>query len=146
MAIGTSGRPTFLGGARRTGYEDERSIGEIVGDLTSHSQELIRGEIAIAKSELVDNARQVGGAAAIGIAAWPFTLAAVVLLGFAVATGLGEAIPLWLGFLITAVLYGAIAAVLALTAKARMKDAKLAPTDSIESAKEDLTWIRTHRG
>lgn len=131
---------------RRHGFDDERSVGEIVGDLVSHTQELLRGEIAFAKREMRDSARQVGGAAAIGAAAWPFALSAVVLLGFAIATGLAEAMPTWAAFLVTTAIYVLVAAALALVARARMRDAKVAPTQTIETAKEDLSWIKAHRG
>lgn len=128
----------------RHGIEDERSFGEIVGDLVSHSQELMRGEIAFAKREVTDNAKQIGGAAAIGVAAWPFVLSAVVLLGFALATGLDEVMPTWAAFLLAGVAYLVIAGVFALVAKSRVKDAQLAPTKAIEDTKEDLSWIRAH--
>ena len=129
----------------RHGFEDERPIGAVVGDLVSHTQQLIRGEVALAKREVKDGVKQVGVAAGIGIAAWPFALGAVILLGFALATGLAEAMPTWAGFLVAGALYIVIAAGLALVAKSRVKDAHVAPTHTIDSAKEDLTWIKHHR-
>lgn len=130
----------------RHGWEDDRSVGQIVGDLVSHSQELMRGEIAFAKREVAESAKQVGGAAGIGAAALPFAMSAVALLGVALALALAEAMPGWLAFLIVTVLYLAIAAGLALVARARFKEAQLAPTHAIETAKEDLSWIKAHRG
>lgn len=142
MATGTE-RARF---DERHGHDDDRSIGQVVGDLVSHTQQLMRGELALAKREVADSAKQVAGAAAIGVAAWPFALGAVVLLGGAIAFALAEAMPTWAAFLVAAALYVVIAAVLALVAKARAQDAQpLAPTHTIESAKEDLTWIRQHR-
>lgn len=129
---------------QRHGIEDERSFGTVVSDLVSHSQELLRGELAFAKREMTENAKQYGGAAAMGAAAWPFVLSAVVLLGLALGTGLSEWMPTWLGFLIAAVVYLAIAGGLALAAKSRVKDANLAPKMAIEETKEDLSWIKAH--
>lgn len=131
---------------QRHGIEDDRSIADIAGDLVSHTQELVRGELAFAKRELAENAKQVGGAAALGVGAWPFALSAVVLLGFALASGLATVLPGWAAFLIAGVVFAAIAAGLALVARSRVKDATLAPTKTIEDAKEDLTWIKAHRG
>lgn len=128
----------------RHGIEDDRSFGQVVGDLVSHSQELMRGEIAFAKREMADNAKQVGGAAAIGAGALPFALSAFTLLGIALGFGLAEVMRPWLAFLIAGVVYLAIAGALALVAKSRVKDAKLAPTKAIEDTKEDLTWIKAH--
>ena len=129
----------------RHGVEDDRSMGQVAGDLVSHVQQLIRGEVALAKREMADGVKQVGISAAIGVSAWPFALGAVLLLGFALATGLATAMPAWAGFLVAAAVYVVIAAALALFAKARVKDAQIAPTHTIETAKEDLSWIRQHR-
>lgn len=128
----------------RHGIEDDRSFGQVVSDLVSHSQELMRGEIAFAKREMADNARQVGGAAAIGVAAWPFVVAGVVLLGFALAFGLAVLMPGWAAFLLAATAFLAIAATLGLVARSRVKDTQLAPTRAIEETKEDMSWIRAH--
>ena len=129
----------------RHGFEDDRSVGRVVGDLTGHVQQLIRGEVALAKREMTEGVKQAGIAAGIGAAAWPFTLGAVILLGCALGFGLGEAMPTWAGFLVAGAVYVVIAAALALVAKSRIKDAQVAPTNSIESAKEDLAWIQQHR-
>lgn len=129
----------------RHGVGDERSIGEVVGDLVTHSQQLLRGEVALAKREMADSAKQIGVAAGIGVAAWPFALGAVVLIGVAIGYALAEAMPLWAGFLVAGAIYVVIAAVLALVARSRVKDAQIAPTQTLDSAKEDLTWIQQHR-
>jgi Flp pilus assembly protein TadG len=50
----------------------------------------------------------------------------------------------WVAFLLAGVVYLAIAGGLALTAKARVKDANLAPTKAIDETKEDLSWIKAH--
>lgn len=126
--------------------DDNRSLGEIVGDLTSHSQELLRGEVALAKRELADNAKQLGGAAAVGAAALPFVQAAVVLFGIALGFGLAEALDAWLAFAISGVVFALVAGALVLVAKSRAKDAALAPSAAIEGAKEDLAWIKAHSG
>lgn len=151
MSATADGHTTNMGGQTdreridaRYGFEDDRSLGQVVGDLVSHSQQLMRGEIAFAKREMAENAKQVGGAAAVGVAAWPFVLTAVVLLGLAIASALANAMPNWAAFLVTAALYIVIAAGLALFAKSRVKDASLAPTHTIDHAKEDLTWIKAH--
>lgn len=128
----------------RHGVEDERSLGQVAGDLIGHSKQLIRGEFAIAKREIADSAKQVGSAAAIGGAALPFAFAAAVLLGCTLAFALAEVMPTWAGFAIATVVFVAITAIFALVAKARVQDASLAPTQTIDSTKEDLSWIRQH--
>jgi hypothetical protein len=128
----------------RYGFEDERSMAGIATDLIGHIQQLVHGEIMLAKREMADGVKEVGVAAAIGAAAWPFALGAVLLLGLAFAAVLAEAMPVWVALLIATAVYAVIAGGLALLAKARFKKAEIAPTQSIESMKEDMSWISKH--
>jgi hypothetical protein len=53
--------------------------------------------------------------------------------------------PGWLAALIVTVVYAAAAAVLGLRGKERISDATPpAPTQTIESVKEDVQWAKTH--
>ncbi|MCW2928534.1 MAG: phage holin family protein [Thermoleophilia bacterium] len=132
--------------ARHSVPDDTRSLGEIVSDLTSHSQELLRGEVALAKRELADNAKQLGGAAAMGAAAVPFVQTALVLFGISLGFGLANVVDAWLAFLISGIVFALVAGGLAMAAKSRAKDASVAPTTAIDGAKEDLAWIKAHSG
>ena len=51
---------------------------------------------------------------------------------------------MWLAALIVTVVYGAIAAVLALTGRRALEDAlPPAPQETIENVKEDVAWVKT---
>jgi hypothetical protein len=49
-----------------------------------------------------------------------------------------------LAYLVSALIFVAIAGTLALVAKKKLDKAQVAPAHSIEEAKEDLTWIKSH--
>lgn len=50
----------------------------------------------------------------------------------------------WLAALIVAVVYGAVAAVLALRGKARVKEATPpVPEQTVDTVKEDVAWAKT---
>jgi hypothetical protein len=52
--------------------------------------------------------------------------------------------PAWLAALIVAVVYGAVAAVLALRGRAKVKQAvPPVPTQTIDTVKEDVEWAKT---
>jgi len=52
--------------------------------------------------------------------------------------------PTWLAALIVAVVYGAIAAVLAVRGRAKVRQAvPPVPEQTIETVKEDVQWVRT---
>ena len=119
--------------------EDERSLGELVKQLSDQSTRLARMEVELAKAELQQKGRQFGiGAGAFGAAA---------LLGFfafaafttTVILALAEAVDGWLAALIVTVVYAAIAGVLALVGRQRVEEGSPpVPERAIETTKEDV--------
>ena len=101
----------------------EKSIGEIVSEVSQKTSLLVREEIELAKAEVTVKAKRLGGGAAAGAVAGVFLFLAVIFffhaVGWFIANLLGgqNLIYIWLGYLITAailVLLGAIAGLLAL--------------------------------
>ena len=97
----------------------EKSLGEIVADITSKLQLLIREEIELAKTEMTEKASKLGKGAGIGGAAGIFAVFGLIYLLHAVAWAIASALDddnPWLGYLIVAVLLfiaGAIAGLIA---------------------------------
>src|SRR5688572_9793841 len=145
--------PSILG-KRRNGnghhanwqeVEDERPLSEVLGDLTAHVQQLVRGEVALVKQEAVDNAKKLAVYAGMGAGAAIFALLTLVFLGHAIAQALNGVMDAWVAFLIVTLLYAVIATALAFAAKKGIDKQQVAPEDSIDQAKEDLQWIKQHR-
>jgi uncharacterized membrane protein YqjE len=132
------------GSLRLSQESDDRSLGQIVGDLTAHTRELVKGEIMLVKREMSQNAKSLVAPVAMFTAAALLGLVALILLGHTVAWLLNNIMDAGLAYLVTAVLFAAIAGGLALVAKKKLDNAQVAPTHSIEEAKEDLTWIKSH--
>jgi hypothetical protein len=130
-----------------TPTEDKRnaSTAELVKELSREVSQLVREEIALAKAEMTQKGEHAGigagmlsGAAALGLAAVGGSMAFLVLV-------LDSWMPGWLAALIVTVVYAATAAVLALRGKERISHAAPpAPTQTIESVKEDVQWAKTH--
>jgi Flp pilus assembly protein TadB len=122
----------------------ERSLGELLGQLSEQTTRLVHQELELAKAELTDKARQAGmgaglfgGAGALGLAALGALTACLIL-------ALNAVVPAWLAALIVAVVYGIIALVLVRQGQARMKRAvPPVPTQTIETVKEDVEWAKT---
>jgi Flp pilus assembly protein TadB len=122
----------------------ERSLGELLGQLSEQTTRLVHQELELAKAELTDKARQAGmgaglfgGAGALGLAALGALTACLIL-------ALNAVVPAWLAALIVAVVYGIIALVLVRQGQARVKRAvPPVPTQTIETVKEDVEWART---
>jgi hypothetical protein len=124
---------------------DERSLAELVKQLSEQTSELARKEVELAKAEMTLKARRLGiGAGAFGTAgflglfAFGALTAALILL---IATALDG----WLAALIVAAVYAAVAGVLALAGKRKVDQATPpVPEQAIESAKTDVEEAR-HR-
>lgn len=121
----------------------QHSTGELVKQLSEQTTTLVRKEIELAKAELSqkgkvagEGAGMFGGAAVVGLLALGALTAAIIAL-------LDMAMGLWVAALIVAIVYGAIAAVLALTGKDRVKKGMPpAPEQTVETVKEDVQWAK----
>ena len=120
----------------------ERSIGELFGDLARELATLVRQEIQLAKVEMSEKAAQAGKDA--GMVALGGTLAHAGLLAViaAVILALGTVVHLWVSALIVGVVVLTIGAVLARNRLQAMKRIDPAPRQTIESLKEDARWAR----
>jgi hypothetical protein len=122
----------------------ERPLGDLVKQLGTQTSTLVRQEIDLAKAELSDKgrvagegARLLGGAAVVGLMAAGALTATLIL-------ALSEAIDSWLAALIVTVVMAAIAAVLALQGRNRIRAASPAvPEQTVETVKEDVEWAKT---
>ena len=101
----------------------EKSLADVVGEVSQKASLLVREEIELAKAEVTVKAKSLGGAAAAAAIAGVFVFLALILvlhgLAWLIADLLsdGIVIGIWLGFFITAVLLlvlGAVSGVLAL--------------------------------
>ena len=122
----------------------ERPIGDLVKQLAGQTSTLVRQEIDLAKAEMSQKATVAGkGAGLLGGAAVVGLLAAGALTACLILA-LGEVIPHWLAALIVALVMGAIAAVLALQGRNRIRAATPpVPEQTVETMKEDVEWAKT---
>jgi MFS family permease len=125
----------------------ERPLGDLVKQLAEQTSTLVRQEVELAKAEVAQKGRQAGkGAGLIGAAAVIGLLAAGALTAFLIML-LDGALANWLAALIVGVVFGAIAAVLALQGRNRIRAATPAvPQQTVETVKEDVEWAKTRAG
>jgi uncharacterized membrane protein YqjE len=122
----------------------DRSLGELLKQLSQETTQLVHQELELAKAELQQKGKQAGagagmfgGAGALGLAALGALTACFILL-------LDLVMPAWLAALIVAVVYGIIAFVLVKRGQAKLKQAAPpVPEQTIETVKEDVEWAKT---
>ena len=123
---------------------EDRPIPELMKQLSDQTTTLVRQEIELAKAEMTAKGKEVGiGAGAFGGAA-VVGLYAVGALTACLILALSTAVAGWLAALIVAVVYAAVAGVLALVGKKRTEaGAPPVPERAISSTKEDVEWAKT---
>ena len=126
-----------------TDRNGERSISELVKDLSQQSSELARKEAELAKAEMQMKAKRLGiGAGAFG-AAGVIGLFAVGALTATLILALATAMAGWLAALIVTVIYAAIAGIAALVGKGRVEAGTPAvPERAIDTTKEDVEYAK----
>lgn len=127
------------------GQAGERSLSELVGDMSRDLSTLMRKEVELAREEMkveVTKAARAGGG--FGVAAYAAILAGVGLvmtLGFL----LDELLPRFLAFFFVTVLLAAGAALAFLAAKKQLETIAPVPEQTIQTLKEDKQWLSEQR-
>ena len=122
----------------------ERSVGELLQQLSQETTTLVRQELELAKAELTEKGKEAGKGAGMFGGAGLLGLLAAVALTLCFIAALDTFMKTWLAALIVAVVYGAIAGVLALQGRERVNRATPpVPEQTIDSTKEDVAWAKT---
>jgi uncharacterized membrane protein YqjE len=122
----------------------ERSIGELLKQLSGETTRLVHQELELAKAELTQKGKQAGAGAGLFGAAGAIGLLAAAALTTCFILALDAVMPAWLAALLVAVVYGVVALVVVKQGQAKMKAAgPLVPEQTIETVKEDVAWAKT---
>ena len=92
---------------------DDKSVGELVIDISEKTSTLIREEIELAKAEVTEKATKLLRGGVVGLVAGIFLIACLAMLMHAIAWLLNDLFfgdTVWLGFLVEALIWLAIAA------------------------------------
>ena len=119
----------------------ERSLGDLFGELSRETGLLVRKEVELAKTEMTAKARKA--AADIGVAAAGGALihAGLLVLLATIIIGLSRlGVEPWLSALIVGLLTIGIGYVLVTRGLAGMRQTNIAPTQTIETLKENAQW------
>ncbi|HEV7128732.1 MAG TPA: phage holin family protein [Ktedonobacterales bacterium] len=121
---------------------DDRSLGDLFGELTRDMTTLVRQEIALAKTEMTQKATAAGRQVAMLIGGGVVLYSAFLALLATITIALAYAMPWWLAALIVTVVTGAAGAMLVWLGLQKLRSMRLAPTQTVETLKEDATWMR----
>lgn len=127
------------------GTGDGRSLGEIVGDLSHDLTTLVKQELELARTELKEEAAKAGKGAGMLGGAGVAGLLTLILASFALSYLLDNWMPVELAFLITTLLWAAVAAVLASRGRTELKKSNPQLPETQQTLKEDAAWARAQK-
>lgn len=120
---------------------DDRSIGDLLAELSRETSELVKKEVELATTEMTAKAKRAGGH--VGVAAAGGALAHAGLLVFLAALVLGLSqlgVTPWLSALIISLLTIGVGYMLVNRGLTGLRSTSVTPTRAMESLKEDSKW------
>ena len=122
--------------------QDDRSLGELFSDLSREMSALVRQEVALAKTEMTEKVSVIGKNAALVAVGGALLFTALLALVATCIIALANAMPWWLAALIVTIIVAIIGGVVAWMGVENLKRASIAPTQTVDTIKEDATWIK----
>ena len=121
----------------------EATPSELLRSLLADLRLMLKREAELAKLEVKDKGSRLGIAGGILAGAAVVALLALGTLIAAAVLGLAIVLPPWAAALIVGTVLVVVAVIMFLVGRARMRAVgSLAPTATIETAREDMGWIR----
>jgi uncharacterized membrane protein YqjE len=118
---------------------EQRSIADLVVEVSENASTLVREEIELAKAEVSEKVSKLGRGAGIGAAAGAFAFLALIMILHGIAWVLGEELfsgNIWAGYFVTAAIFLLLAALAGwIASKALKAGAPPVPEQAIEEAK-----------
>jgi fatty acid desaturase len=123
--------------------KDDRSLGELFGDLARDMGVLVRQEVGLATTEMTHKATRMGRDVAViavgGLVAYAGVLAILAAIIIALAAA---GLAWWLAALVVGVVVTIVGGVLVQRGIEALKHADLTPTQTVQTLKEDTQWAK----
>jgi Putative Actinobacterial Holin-X, holin superfamily III len=121
--------------------QDNRTLGELVAELSRETGQLVRKEVELATTEMTAKARRAGGHVGVAAAGGALLHAGFLVLLAAIVLGLAQlGVTPWLSAGLVALATMGIGYMFVNKGITALRDTSIAPTRAIESVKEDVRW------
>ncbi len=124
------------------GPRDDRSLGELFSELAQETSTLVRQEVNLAKTEMTQKASRAGKHAGILAAGGALAYAGLLAIIAAVIVLVDNVMPLWLSAALVGIVVVVVGYLLIRRALDALKREDFAPTETIETLKEDQRWVK----
>jgi drug/metabolite transporter (DMT)-like permease len=120
---------------------DDRSLGELFSELSRETGTLIRKEMELATTEMTAKAKTAGGHIGVAAAGGALAHAGLLVLLAAIVIGLTAlGLAAWLAALLVALLTMLVGYLLVNRGLSALRNTAVAPTQTIETLKENAKW------
>ncbi len=120
---------------------ENRSLAELVTELSRETGELVQKEIELATTEITAKAKQAGAHVAVAAAGGALVHAGLLVLLAMVVIALTQlGLAAWLSALIVALVTMGIGYALLNSGLSRLRNTPMAPRQTMESLKENARW------
>ena len=117
---------------------EDRSLSELLSDVTTEIATLFRKEVELAKAETSEQVSRAAKAGGMLGAAAVIGFLDLILFSFAAAWALSEVVPEGVAFAIVAVVFAIVAGVLFIAGKKRLASVNPVPNQTVQTLKADV--------
>ncbi|MEZ4615971.1 MAG: phage holin family protein [Caldilineaceae bacterium] len=123
--------------------EENRSLSELITELTDDFSYLVRKEVELARTETMEKIRTATRSVVLLVAAGLLAYAGLIILLIAAADLLYAAIGVyWISSLIVGGVVLLVAAILYFAGRSALTNMQVAPEKTIETLKDDAHWVK----
>jgi hypothetical protein len=121
---------------------DQRSLGELFGDLSREISTLFRQEVQLARAEITGKLPKLGRDIGFLVVGGAVAYTGVLALVATAIIALAYALPWWLAALIVGVVVTGSGLFLVQRGMAALRTESLAPQQTLATLKEDAQWVK----
>ena len=121
---------------------ENRPLGDLFGDLATDMSNLVRQEVTLAKLEITQKAKYFGRNVGYLVIGGAVAYAALLAIIAGIIMLLAKVVPNWGSALIVGAVVGGVGWLLIGKAMMTLTQADLTPRETVETLKEDATWMK----
>ena len=121
---------------------DNKPLGDLFSDLATEMSNLVRQEVALAKVEVGQKAKYIGRNVGYLVVGGAIAYAALLAIIAALIMLLDNVMPSWGASLLVGVLVAVVGWLLISKALSALQQADMTPRQTVETLKEDATWMK----
>jgi drug/metabolite transporter (DMT)-like permease len=125
-------------------YRSHRSVGEILRDVVSDAQSLMRGEVALVRAEMDQKIDRTVMALIWVVGGMLLGFAGLVILLMAGADALSYVIPIWAAYLVVGFIVAVLGVLFTMSGISMLKLRKLAPSRTARNLSADAQMVKEH--